>query len=94
MRKNDIGITVPASNAISLNIWVFVDVFLGTLWMGILAAAVVLMVMFVIIRVVLGRRFHSKDDPEKFDIFNAFALVTMVFMQREYYFDKLTLTSK
>ena len=41
-----------------------------------------------------GCRFHMDDDPEKFDMWNAFALVTMVFMQRDYFFQKLSLTSK
>ena len=94
VRKNDIGITVLASNAVTLNIWVFADVFLGTLWMGILGAAVTLMVMFVLVRIIIGRKFHMDDDPEIFDIWNAFALVTMVFMQRDYFFQKLSLTSK
>ena len=56
MRKNDIGITVLASNAVTLNIWVFGNVFLGTLWSGILGAAVTLMVFFVLVRVILGKR--------------------------------------
>ena len=94
VRKNDIGITVLASNAVTLNIWVFVDVFLGTLWFGILGAAVTLMIMFVLVRVIIAKRFHADDDPENFDIWNAFALVTMVFMQRDYFFQKLSLTSK
>ena len=94
VRKNDIGITVLASNAVTLNIWVFADVFLGTLWFGILGSAVTLMIMFVLVRVIIGKRFHMDDDPEKFDMWNAFALVTMVFMQRDYFFQKLSLTSK
>ena len=94
VRKNDIGITVLASNAVTLNIWGFADVFLGTLWFGILGAAVTLMIMFVLVRVIIGKRFHMDDDPEKFDMWNAFALVTMVFMQRDYFFQKLSLTSK
>ena len=94
VRKNDIGITVLASNAMTLNIWVFANVFLGTLWSGILCTAITLMVMFVLVRIIIGKRFHIDEDPEKFDMWNAFALVTMVFMQRDYFFQKLSLTSK
>jgi hypothetical protein len=60
LSNNNVGIIIENSGAAALNIWVFVEVFLLTLWAGIASVMIAIMVAFFAIHLVTGERLHDK----------------------------------
>jgi hypothetical protein len=60
LSKNKVGIIIENRGAVVLNIWVFVEVFLSTLWAGIASVMIAIMVAFFAIHLVTGERLHYK----------------------------------
>jgi hypothetical protein len=60
LSNNKVGIIIENSGAVALNIWVFVDVFLSTLWAGIASVMIAIIVAFFAIHHVTGERLHDK----------------------------------
>jgi hypothetical protein len=54
----ELGITTLMSPAVVLNYWVFVDVFLGTLWAGICVTVLGLAASYLIVHHVSGEWLH------------------------------------
>jgi hypothetical protein len=55
-----VGIIIEDGGGVALNIWVFVEVFLSTLWAGIAAAMLLTAIAFLAVHLVTGERMHDK----------------------------------
>jgi hypothetical protein len=46
------------------------------------------------VRAAIGEKLHHRSDSEDFGPFNAFSLVTMIYLQRDYPILKISMTSR
>ena len=88
----EVGVTLPRTDTVFINYLVYVDVFFANLWFTIAGMAITLSTCFFIIALQRGNRIT--EDPERFGILNSFALVFLIFLQRDYPINKSGISTR
>ena len=81
---------------VSINMLIFLNVFVKNLWFGIAGAVAMISLCFLVIARLSGSisKLHSAQDSESFGPLNSIALVMLVYMQRDYSIYKYGLSTR
>ena len=79
-----LGIILPVNQRQQLDFWAYVNMFKPFVWLAILLAIIVVSMSFIIINWSGLEQLHNEEFHEDFDITNAFAVVYVHILQKQY----------